>query len=172
MRRLSSDLHDGPAQPFGLALLRLDGLRATEQNRDNLAVVRSAFVNPSATCAIFAPNSSFRRFRISAFTTRSCSSSRIMKGGPGRSQLHPDRAAVGGPPVREDLPVPLRPGRAEQRVPPRGGEGAGIQAFSDGKTITVATVDRGPGMSLETAVSGVHLGLAGLRDASKALAGR
>ena len=44
MRRLSSDLHDGPAQLIGLALLRLDGLRATKQNRDNLAVVRSALV--------------------------------------------------------------------------------------------------------------------------------
>ena len=51
------------------------------------------------------------------------------------------------------------------------GRGQEIQAFSDGKTITVATVDRGPGMSLETAVSGVHLGLAGLRDRIESIGG-
>ena len=51
------------------------------------------------------------------------------------------------------------------------GRGQEIQAFSDGKTITVATVDRGPGISLETAVSGVHLGLAGLRDRIESIGG-
>lgn len=42
IRRLGYDLHDGPAQLIGLALLRLDALTLSGHDGDNLATIRTA----------------------------------------------------------------------------------------------------------------------------------
>lgn len=42
IRRLGYDLHDGPAQLIGLALLRLDALNLSGHDGDNLATIRGA----------------------------------------------------------------------------------------------------------------------------------
>jgi signal transduction histidine kinase len=172
MRRLGSDLHDGPAQLIGLALLRLDGLKATELDRENLTVIRSALLESLSDvrdlCAglvlptlqnfnlqdalMFIVHDHERRTRTSVC----CDLSVLPSDAPQFVKICLFRF------VQEGLNNAFR--HAE-------GRGQQIRASSDGKTITVYVIDRGPGIALTIALDGVHFGLTGLRDRIESIGG-
>ena len=172
MRRLGSDLHDGPAQLITLALLRLDGLRASKQNRENVTAVRTALLESLSDirdlsaglvlptlqnfnlhdAVLFIVHDHERRTR----TNVSCTLSALPVDAPQFVKICLFRL------IQEGLNNAFRHA---------GGKGQEIRVSSDGTTIAVDVIDRGPGMVMTNAANEVHIGLTGLCDRIESIGG-
>lgn len=173
IRRLGYDLHDGPAQLIGLALLRLDALNLTGRDRDNLATIRSALSDALSDvrnfCAglllpevqgltlsealLYIARDHERRTR----TVVRCNISELPVSSPAFVKTCLCRF------VQEGLNNAFRHA---------GGKGQQVSAWWDGKTVMIEVADEGPGMSPPAAPGDrIRLGLTGLWDRIESIGG-
>jgi signal transduction histidine kinase len=172
LRRIGADLHDGPAQLIGLALLRIDALPAAAAGED-AALVRGVLADALEEirniCAglvlpaiddrnlLDALSFVIREHRRRTRTEVSFDSPCLPGDVPRFVKICLCRF------VQEGLTNALRHA---------GGKGQAVAAWSDGAFITVEVSDRGPGMPPEgTAADRVGLGLVGLRGRIESVGG-
>lgn len=182
LRRVSSDLHDGPAQNLALALLRLDELAPVI----NVAGLELAVKGTSALSTIKRATSEALR------EIRNISSGLAL---PELQKISPSDAlniaaraherATGTPvllslnnlPPRLPLPLTICLFRFAQEglnnaFRHANGEGQRVKAEFDGNSIAVEVIDSGPGFSVEERLGqSERIGLAGLRHRIESLGG-
>lgn len=182
LRRIGSDLHDGPAQHLALVLLRLDELAPLLEQQQ-----ASTPVAPQGTLEIIrrATADALREIRqISA----GLALPELQKISVAEALLIAVRAhqratgtrvdtAIGNLPARLPLPITICLYRFAQEALNNafrhaGGKGQRVSANYDGGTIVVEVADSGPGFVVERAVAaGERLGLSGLRYRVESLGG-
>jgi signal transduction histidine kinase len=173
MRRLGYDLHDGIAQLIGLALLRLDRVQGTDQDRDNLKKIQKALSD-----AISDIRNLYRGLllpEVQNFTLKEALIFMIRQ--------HERRTGSSVTCNIADLPdeAPQFVKIALCRFVQEGlnnafkhadGKDQRVGATWDGETVTIEVADKGPGMTAtrESAGDG-GLGLVGLRDRMESIGG-
>jgi signal transduction histidine kinase len=177
LHRVGADLHDGPAQLIGLALLRLDTLRpllAGEHSQseefekirivlqDCLREIRhlSAGLAPPHLDSLPLRKVLELAVRQHQQRTGSAVNAAIGKLPANISSLH--KVCIYRF-VQEGLNNAYRHA---------GGIGQTVHVVSDGRELTVEVADRGPGFSAAKSGGGDGLGLAGLRDRVESLGGK
>lgn len=173
LRRISADLHDGPAQYLAFAALRLDGLR--DRQPDDAARAEMDAVKQALDQAMGEVRSISRGLALPDIV-----------GKPVCTVL---RMAVDAHVARSGHPVALACDGAEQVLPSAvticvfrfaqeglnnatrhgGGEGMQVALTSDGATLSLSVRDAGPGFGDAGVMPG--LGLSGLRDRVESLGG-
>jgi signal transduction histidine kinase len=173
IRRLGYDLHDGPAQLIGLALLRLDALSPAKGDSENLATIRNALSDALTEirnfCAglllpevqgmtlhealLHVARDHERRTRTAVL----CSISELPADAPQFMKICLCRF------VQEGLNNAFR--HAD-------GKGQRVSARQEGRNIMIEVADEGPGMCLQNAAGvRVRLGLTGLMDRIESIGG-
>jgi signal transduction histidine kinase len=177
LHRVGADLHDGPAQLIGLALLRLDTLRpllAGEHSQseefekirivlqDCLREIRhlSAGLAPPHLDSLPLRKVLELAVRQHQQRTGSAVNAAIGKLPANISSLH--KVCIYRF-VQEGLNNAYRHA---------GGIGQTVHVVSDGRELTVEVADKGPGFSAAKSGGGDGLGLAGLRDRVESLGGK
>ena len=177
LHRVGADLHDGPAQLIGLALLRLDTLRpllAGEHSQseefekirivlqDCLREIRhlSAGLAPPHLDSLPLRKVLELAVRQHQQRTGSAVNAAIGKLPANISSLH--KVCIYRF-VQEGLNNAYRHA---------GGIGQTVHVISDGRELTVEVADKGPGFSAAKSGGGDGLGLAGLRDRVESLGGK
>jgi signal transduction histidine kinase len=182
LRRIGSDLHDGPAQHLALVLLRLDelappsdrqGAAASGSSPNVLQTIRRATADAlkeirhiSAGLALpeLQKISLADALRIAVRAHQRATNTRV-------------EATLGELPARVPLPITICLYRFAQEALNnafRHADGAGqtVSASYDGTSIVVEVADSGPGFVVERAVTGgERLGLSGLRYRVESLGG-
>jgi signal transduction histidine kinase len=177
LRRVGADLHDGPAQLIGLALLRLDTVRphfaATAAESEEFEKIRT--VLQDCLQEIRRLSAGLAPLNLDGLPLRDVLELAVRQ--------HEQRtgstvsAAIGTLPastsslhqvclyrfVQEGLNNAYRHAA---------GIGQTVHAVSDGREITVEVVDKGPGFSPANGYRNGGLGLAGLRDRVESLGGK
>jgi signal transduction histidine kinase len=173
IRGLGYDLHDGPAQLIGLALLRLDALNLTGSDQDNLVTIRCALSDALSDIRNFCAGlllpevqglslgeallSIVRDHERRTRTTVLCNIFDVPPDPPLIVKICLCRF------VQESLNNAFRHA---------GGQGQAVHAGWDGRTITVEVMDEGPGMCVPNmAVDRMRLGLTGLWDRIESIGG-
>lgn len=173
IRRLGYDLHDGPAQLIGLALLRLDALNLSGHDGDNLTTIRGALSDAlgdirSFCAGLLLPEVHtmtlagallhiIRDHERRTRTKVSCSISDLPPDAPQFVKVCLCRF------VQEALNNAFRHA---------GGKGQQVSAWWADSTIMVEVSDEGQGISSESSPAHrVQLGLTGLRDRIESIGG-
>jgi signal transduction histidine kinase len=173
IRRLGYDLHDGPAQLIGLALLRLDSLNLSGHDGDNLATIRGALSDALSDIRNFCAGLLLPEVHNMTLAgallhiiqdherrTRSmvtCNISDLPLNAPQFVKICLCRF------VQEALNNAFRHA---------GGKGQQVSAWWNDNTIMVEVADEGPGMSAGSAPAGrFQLGLTGLCDRIESIGG-
>jgi signal transduction histidine kinase len=177
LRRIGSDLHDGPGQALALALLRLDDL-AQPHGRDPDAVAHDfALVHRAVRDALAEIRAISAGLRIPELAPLSLSKV--------AEQAIRDHQRRSGTPVRLDLEslpdqAPLAIKIALLRTlqealsnATRHGRGQEVAArlWSEGGQLRLRVADRGPGFDPAALSEGAGLGLAGMRERAQMLGG-
>jgi len=178
-RRISSDLHDGPVQALGLAMLRLDTLAdnmtATGPAGDtgDLTVVHRALDDALGEMRLIAAG--LRTPRLADATTeevirRAVSDHRRRTGMLVLEQLV-------DLPIEAPLPTKIALFRILQEALSNaerhaGGRDVEVRAQAEAGNLEVAISDGGPGFDPLAAPMEGHLGLAGMRERAEVLGGR
>jgi signal transduction histidine kinase len=173
IRRLGYDLHDGPAQLIGLALLRLDALSPSGADTDNLGTIRGALSDalgdirnfcaglllpevqnmPLHDALLHIARDHERRTR----TKVACTISDMPPDAPHFMKVCLYRF------VQEGLNNAFR--HAD-------GKGQQVSAWREGETIVVEVADKGPGMAPgASSADRIRLGLTGLWDRIESIGG-
>jgi len=182
LRRISAELHDGPAQDLGLALLRLDqvieqseGCRLTNGRncREELETVeRSMRTALQETRAISSGLGLPDLDRLTLAETLT----RVVNVHQRRTSTLVT-ASFGNLPEQAPLPVKITVYRIIQEalsnaVRHAGGLGQAARVAAADDRILIEVSDQGPGFHSETAVDDVeHLGLVGMRERVESLGG-
>lgn len=175
IRRLGYDLHDGPAQLIGLALLRLDALAPVASDHDNLVTIRNALSDALSDIRNFCAGlllpevqhltlsqalqhiARDHERRTRTRTTVDCNISDMPPDAPQFVKICLCRF------VQEGLNNAFRHA---------GGKGQQVTASWDGQTFKIEVADKGPGMPLEKGTDDrVRLGLTGLWDRIESIGG-
>lgn len=173
IRRLGYDLHDGPAQLIGLALLRLDALTPAASERDNLVTIRNALSDALSDIRNFCSGLLLPEVQDLTLSqalhhiardherrTRTAVHCRI-------SDMPPDAPQF----VKICLCRFVQEG-LNNTFRHAGGKGQQVIASWDGQTIKIEVADEGPGMPIEkTTDNRVRLGLTGLWDRIESIGG-
>ncbi|RDI61747.1 sensor histidine kinase [Microvirga subterranea] len=173
IRRLGYDLHDGPAQLIGLALLRLDALNLSGHDGDNLATIRGALSDALSDIRNFCAGLLLPEVHNMTLTGALL---HIIRDHERRTRTKVSCTIADLPPdapqfmkvclcrfVQEALNNAFRHA---------GGQGQQVSAWSDGVSIMVEVADEGPGMSSDPSYEGrIQLGLTGLRDRIESIGG-
>ncbi len=183
LRRLSSELHDGPAQAVGAALLRLDSVIADAQGssnghpvglhvRDDLRVIetslRDAMSEIRALCGGLALPE-LEGYTLPETVLRAV-------------QVHERRTvtevalSAGDLPEQAPLPMKITVYRLVQEgltnaFRHAGGRGQKVYVRRDGADIAVEIADSGPGFDGPPVGDTGHLGLAAMRERTESLGG-
>jgi signal transduction histidine kinase len=174
LRRISADLHDGPAQVLALALLRLDTLRGPCGDSTDFGVVEDALRD--ALTEVRAISSGLRLPELEAVSVADVLERAIA-----------DHERRSGPPVKrilEEVPrrAPLAVKIALVRTTQEalsnatrhgGGANVCVHAWGQAGRLWLEVADSGPGFD-PSAVQDVetgHLGLAGMRERAELLGG-
>jgi signal transduction histidine kinase len=172
LRRIGADLHDGPGQALGLALLRLDQLDAMGTDPETLFIVRAAMQD--ALGELRAISTGLRLpelgpLDVEGVATRAVTAHARRGGTAADLQLETL-------PTEVPLPVKITLFRALEEAlsnATRHGLGRGVvarvQGEADGLRLTVS--DRGPGFCPTAERPDGHLGLANLRERAELLGG-
>jgi signal transduction histidine kinase len=173
LRRIGSDLHDGPAQHLALVLLRLDALSPThpaqsgsDASPEALETIRRATSDAlkeirHISAGLALPE--LQKISLADALQIAVRAHQRATGTPVESAI--DR----GLPVRLPLPMTICLYRFAQEALNNafrhaGGKGQRLRATCDGGTISVEVADNGPGFVLDQVSTGdEHLGLSGLR---------
>ena len=174
LRRIGADLHDGPCQALGLALLRLDLLgQAAARHEADLGVIKGAVQD--ALGEIRSISGGLRLPELAPLSVGEVTE-RAVRAHERRSG---SRVAwsVDNVPADAPLPVKITLFRALEEAlsnATRHGQGVGLSARvygeADGLSVTVA--DQGPGFIPEAVPAEGHLGLANMRERAEVLGGR
>jgi signal transduction histidine kinase len=173
LRRISADLHDGPGQALGLALLRLDLLRqARPEDTEDFAVVQGAVQD--ALGELRAISSGLRLPSLAPLEVREVAE-RAVRAHMRRSNT-PVELRLDTLPSQAPLAVKITLFRALEEAlsnATRHGRGQGVvarvQGEANGLSLTVS--DQGPGFAPEAVPTEGHLGLANLRERAELLGG-
>jgi signal transduction histidine kinase len=173
LRRISSDLHDGPGQMLALAMLRLDRLRSTAgpavQEADQLQAVLSDALRDMRAIA-----AGLRLPELGVLSTADVVRRAV--------DDHTRRTAVavaldiGEPLAEAPLPTKIALFRAIQELlsnATRHGDGHSVSVSVEAQegSLELAVADRGPGFDEARVGEEGHLGLAGVREQAELLGG-
>lgn len=178
MRRVGADLHDGPAQLLGLALLRLDELApntaASQDTANALDAVRTATQDALGELRDISTGLSLPKLEnLSAADTLAYAISSHER----RTRTTVQKTISGGMPGAVSLPVRTCLFRGVQEglnnaFHHAGGCGQSVKADFDGSLIRIVVSDTGPGFSASSLQSKDEaLGLVGLRHRIESLGG-
>jgi signal transduction histidine kinase len=180
LRRIGSELHDGPAQDLGLALLKLDALVGhLEQNQEGLEFVeeltgiQSPLQNAQKEIRAISTGLSLPQLVELSLPETVIRAVRAHERRTG-SRVKLDVAPL---PEQAALPVKITVYRVIQEslnnsYRHAGGANQQIRAFMDGDVLALEVSDDGPGFVPQpTATFNGHLGLAGMRERVESLGG-
>jgi signal transduction histidine kinase len=180
LRRIGSELHDGPAQDLGLALLKLDALIGrSEQGQaapafvEELTGVQSSLENAQKEIRAISGGLSLPQLAELSLPQTVIRAVRAHERRTG-SRVQLDIAPL---PEQAALPVKITVYRVLQEslnnaYRHAGGANQQIRAFMDGDVLALEVSDEGPGfVSQPTATFNGHLGLAGMRERVESLGG-
>jgi signal transduction histidine kinase len=180
LRRISADLHDGPAQALALALLRLDELQAPcgstiescSRTRTDFATVHTAVRD--ALTDIRGISAGLRLPELESASVASVAS-RAIDNYQRRSGTTIQRE-LGSLPEQAPLPIKIAMLRTLQEAlsnATRHGKGVGVKVqLSDGEDqLHLQVSDRGPGFEPDRVDQSRCLGLAGMRERAELLGG-
>ncbi|MFC3831778.1 MULTISPECIES: sensor histidine kinase [Deinococcus] len=175
LSRVSSDLHDGPAQDLSYALLRLDslGAHATGPQQEALGSVEQSL--ESALREVRAIATDLRLPDLAALTLREVLERALRD--------HRRRAGVDVPldaaALPDDVPLPVKItafrivqealNNAHRHAP--GGPVTVTADTADGGWLVLRITDAGPGFTWCGAAPDGHLGLVGMRERAESLGG-
>lgn len=182
LRRISAELHDGPAQTLGLALLRLDALdRVLEQAnlapkaRDNLEIIRLSLENALRDIRAIAHGLRLPELqrltlpevilRAVAQHERRTNTQVHLELDPNLSEEAPEEVKIAAYRILEEaLSNAYRHAQ---------GKGQAVTVCLKGDQICRLIIDQGPGFDWETAIQrDGHLGLIGMRERAESLGGQ
>jgi signal transduction histidine kinase len=184
LRRISADLHDGPAQALALALLRLDALEAPctvndtghEANcirtRGDFATVHSAVRD--ALADLRAISAGLRLPEVERLSLGEVAS-RAIDDHERRARIHVERHFEGLP-DQAPLPIKIALLRTLQEAlsnATRHGQGIDVRVdlSSNGDRLRLSVSDGGPGFDPREVEHSGRLGLAGMRERAELLGG-
>jgi signal transduction histidine kinase len=180
LRRIGSELHDGPAQELGLALLKLDALigrseqsQAAPETLQELNGIQSSLQNAQREVRAISTGLSLPQLAELSLPKTIIRAVRAHERRTG-SRVALDVASL---PEHASLPVKITVYRVLQEslnnaFRHAGGANQQIRAFMDGELLAVEIADEGPGFV--TQPSGTfngRLGLAGMRERVESLGG-
>jgi signal transduction histidine kinase len=171
LRRISADLHDGPAQALGLALLRLDELPPAEGvPSSDIATVRQSVADALVELRVIAAglrSPELERYTLAQIVERVAKDHERRSGTRSEVSVErlPDRAPLAikialNRVLQEALSNATRHGRAAT---------ASIHLWVDTGVLNLTIQDDGAGFLTETAAYG--LGIAGMRERAEVLGG-
>lgn len=183
LRRISADLHAGPVQEMGVALLRLD--QALSENKvcrviklksacnDNLPIVQNAVQNAMQEVRVIATGLGLPQLDRLALTEI------IAKVVRAHEQLTGTKVklSIGDLPEQVDLPIKITVYRVIQEALHNAhhhAAGAGQEALVTFAVnlLQVEVSDQGPGFDVTRPIDGTeHLGLAGMRERVESIGG-
>lgn len=180
LRRIGSELHDGPAQDLGLALLKLDALigrweesHAAPELVEDLTGIQSSLQNAQKEVRAISTGLSLPQLAELSLPETVI---RAVRAHERRTGSHV-KLDVSPLPEQASLPVKITVYRVLQEslnnaFRHAGGANQQIRAFMDGDLLALEVSDEGPGFvpQLSTALNG-HLGLAGMRERVESLGG-
>lgn len=183
LRRIGSDLHDGPAQHLALVLLRLDELAPPPNQRlsdepsayrsNTLEVVRKATSDALKEIRHISAGLALPELQKISLKEALLIAVRAHQRATGTSV----KATFDNLPPRLPLPMTICLYRFAQEALNNafrhaGGKGQQLSASYDGQMIFVEIADDGPGFAADRiSASGEHLGLSGLRYRVESLGG-
>ena len=180
LRRIGSELHDGPAQDLGLALLKLDALIGHgEQNQaapelvEELTGIQSSLQNAQKEVRAISTGLSLPQLAELSLPETVIRAVRAHERRTG-SRVQLDMAPL---PEQAALPVKITIYRVIQESLNNSyrharGVKQQIRAFMDGDVLTLEVSDEGPGFVPQTSATfNGHLGLAGMRERVESLGG-
>jgi signal transduction histidine kinase len=173
LRRIGADLHDGPGQALGLALLRLDALDdEARADPETLAVVRGAVrdaLGEIRTISTGLRLPELAPLQVEQIVTRAVAA-HTRRGGTA-VDLQLERV-----PTQAPLPVKITLFRALEEAlsnATRHGLGQGVVARIEGEAagLRLTVSDQGPGFDPTAERPDGHLGLANMRERAELLGG-
>jgi signal transduction histidine kinase len=180
LRRIGSELHDGPAQDLGLVLLKLDALigrweqsQAAPEFAEELVSIQSPLQNAHKEIRAISTGLSLPQLAELSLPETVIRAVRAHERRTG-SRVKLD---VGLLPEQAALPVKITVYRVIQEslnnsYRHAGGANQQIRAFMDGDVLVLEVSDEGPGfVPQSSAVFNGHLGLAGMRERVESLGG-
>lgn len=183
LRRISAELHDGPAQDLGLALLKLDNVIARSEaqhartgegeDEQDLSIVNHSLDHAlkeirAISSGMGVPN--LNHLGLSEIVAR------VVRTHERRTSTHVE-VVTEGLPARATLPVKIALYRIIQEALTnafRHASGAGQQVIvrANAGILTIQISDEGPGANGQTSdEEGEHLGLVGMRERVESLGG-
>ena len=181
LRRIGSELHDGPAQDLGLVLLKLDGLigrweqaQAEPAFAEELTSLQSSLQNAQKEIRAISSGLSLPQLvELSLAET-------VIRAVRAHERRTGSRVTLDVAPLPEQaaLPVKITVYRVLQEslnnaFRHAGGANQQIRAFMDGDLLALEISDEGPGFVIQpTMALNGHLGLAGMRERVESLGGR
>jgi signal transduction histidine kinase len=173
LRRIGADLHDGPCQALGLALLRLDLLGQVGARHDrDMGVIKGAVQD--ALGEIRSISAGLRLPELDPLSVREVAE-RAVRAHERRSGA---RVSLSVQDVPADAPLPIKITlfRALEEAlsnATRHGHGVGLSAhvYGEAEGLSVRVSDRGPGFAPDKVPAEGHLGLANMRERAEVLGG-
>lgn len=174
LRRISSDLHDGPGQMLALAMLRLGEVDGTDTERSKKATDDVKAALNDALRDMRSVAAGLRLPELGALTT--ADAVRRAVDDHSRRTGVPVTVEVGDMPREAPLSTKIALFRATQELlsnATRHGQGSDVKVAIDGdKTeIRLTVSDAGPGFDASRVGAEDHLGLAGIREQAEVLGG-
>ncbi|HEV8634294.1 MAG TPA: sensor histidine kinase [Chloroflexota bacterium] len=177
LRRISSDLHDGPGQALGLALLRLDGLEEQCAAPCGMASGDLPVIHRAVDDALRELRAISRGLRLPELAPLTVAdvAERAVRDHERLSAIRVDRQWRDLP-AQVPLPIKIALFRSIQEAlsnATRHGRGIGVAAriWTEPDLLCLAVSDRGPGFAPEQAEAGEGLGLVGMRERAELLGG-
>jgi signal transduction histidine kinase len=177
LRRISSDLHDGPAQLMALAMLRLDQLRSSDAVTDAKAEAEIAQLQQTLDEALADMRGIAAGLRLPELTTLSAADicRRAVDDHTRRTGIEV-QLDVNGDAVDASLSTKIALFRALQELlsnSTRHGEGrdVSVSLVADSDRVALTVSDAGPGFGGARVGEEGRLGLAGLREQAELLGG-
>jgi signal transduction histidine kinase len=172
LRRISSDLHDGPGQMMALAMLRLERLQAQPTEQAEYDELRSALTDALRDMRSIAAG--LRLPELEALSTAD-TVRRVVDDHVRRSGTNVELAMDEGL-GEASLPTKIALFRALQELlsnSTRHGDGSDVRVRVTGTAtrLRVAVSDNGPGFDGASVGAEGHLGLAGIREQAELLGG-
>lgn len=177
LRRISSDLHDGPGQMLALAALRLDEVERATEGGDGQGAQATADVKSALNDALRDMRSIAAGLRLPEL--RSMTSADAVRRAVDDHQRRtgvPVEVEIDDLPTEASLSTKIALFRATQELlsnATRHGQGKDVSVSLSGDTseIRLTVTDGGPGLDPARVGAEGHLGLAGIREQAQLLGG-
>jgi signal transduction histidine kinase len=174
LRRMGYDLHDGIAQLLSLALLRLGRVKGSQQDRDNLQIIRKALSDALSDTRNICKGLLLPEVQNLTLKEALMLMIRTHERRTGKKISCHVTDLPAQPPdfVKIALCRFLQEG-LNNAFKHAGGRGQRVDIAWDGTSITIEVADKGPGMcDTDGSIREPGLGLAGLRDRIESIGGR